>query len=243
MAAEAAEALEQLQANPETPLARPKTRVGGEGLVRRRLRWALLAASVLLAAAVSASELAGLTGITSRAISLMRESTPQAAPISPVEGSGPDVAERQPADREATLLAAAPPADTEKPGLYRCGKDWPMFVVPALAGIRAKNRLKAGLQTVRFQPRTVSPRRAPQRRRLPLRMTADLKRSLPCASSKDIQAWFVAWPSRLTGNGPCRAAGVHWAIARCGSGTWPAARKSAACRPIDWLCSLVTRNW
>ncbi len=30
-----------------------------------------------------------------------------------------------------------------------------MFVVPALAGIRAKNRLKAGLQTVRFQPRAV----------------------------------------------------------------------------------------
>ena len=30
-----------------------------------------------------------------------------------------------------------------------------MFVVPALAGIRAKNRLKAGLQTVRFQPRSI----------------------------------------------------------------------------------------
>ena len=27
------------------------------------------------------------------------------------------------------------------------GKKWAMFVVPALAGIRAKNRLKAGLQT------------------------------------------------------------------------------------------------
>ena len=33
-----------------------------------------------------------------------------------------------------------------------------MFVVPALAGIRAKNRLKAGLQTVRFQPRSIGHR-------------------------------------------------------------------------------------
>ena len=30
-----------------------------------------------------------------------------------------------------------------------------MFVVPALAGIRAKNRLKAGLRTAHFQPRAV----------------------------------------------------------------------------------------
>jgi serine/threonine protein kinase len=66
--ATAAEALEQLQATPETPLARPEIRAGGEGMARRRMRRALLAASVLLAAALSASELAGITGITSRAI-------------------------------------------------------------------------------------------------------------------------------------------------------------------------------
>ena len=31
-------------------------------------------------------------------------------------------------------------------------KKWPMFVVPALAGIRAKNRLRAGLQTMHLAP-------------------------------------------------------------------------------------------
>jgi hypothetical protein len=35
------------------------------------------------------------------------------------------------------------------------GKKWPMFVVPALAGIQANNRLKAGLQTAHLQPRAV----------------------------------------------------------------------------------------
>ena len=64
----------------------------------------------------------------------------------------------------ATTFPWRPPApgrDTFAPsrGNYTArGKKRLMFVVPALAGIRAKDRLKAGLRTVRLWPRAVSRR-------------------------------------------------------------------------------------
>jgi WD40 repeat protein len=79
------------------------------------VRWALLAGSLLLVAAFSASELAGLTAITSWAVAPVKKDVAQEARVSPVEGLQPDIAVPQPANREPILLAAAPPANVKGP--------------------------------------------------------------------------------------------------------------------------------
>jgi len=110
-AADVAEALEQLRATgepaiPPTPAIRA-AKATEDAALSRHLRWALLAASLVLAAMLAASELAGFTGIASRAVALRGLRTSEDAALAQAEPRAAGAKDRKPAEPRTRALVAA----------------------------------------------------------------------------------------------------------------------------------------